>query len=82
MLVSSPVENQLAPVNLFSYISPLKSLNLDLIPRAKLGGHWGISSGCINLSYPIKLKLYGTSLCLVRNEQYSQKIVMELIWLY
>ena len=35
-----PLENQLSPVSLiFFYISPVNSLNLSLIPGAKLDGH-------------------------------------------
>ena len=33
----------------FSYISPLNSLNLVLIPGAKLDGHRGTWTGCIEL---------------------------------
>ena len=49
-MLSSPVENQLVPVNLFFlYISPLKSLNLALIPGAKLDAHRGTWTGCLNI---------------------------------
>ena len=55
-LLNSPVENQLAPVNLiFLYISPLKFLNLVLIPGAKLDGHRGTWTGYI---HDISLKTY------------------------
>ena len=32
----------------FFYISPLKSLNLVLIPGAKLDGYWGTCTGCMS----------------------------------
>ena len=41
------MENKLAPVNLiFIYVSPLKSLNLVLIPGAKLDGNRSTWTGC------------------------------------
>ena len=44
-----PEENQLAPVNLiFFYISSLKSLNLALIPGAKLDAYRCTWTGCSN----------------------------------
>ena len=43
------MENQLVSVNsFFIYISPLKTLNLILIPGAKLDGRGGTWAGCIN----------------------------------
>ena len=45
-MLSSPVGNEVAPANLIFYISFLKSLNLALIPCAKLDAHWGTWTGC------------------------------------
>ena len=42
------MENQLTTVNLIVFnISPLKSLNLYLIPSAKLSAHRGTWTGCV-----------------------------------
>ena len=49
-MLRSPGENQLTSVNLiFFNISTLKSLNLVLIPGAKLNGHQGTWAGCLKL---------------------------------
>ena len=46
-LLTSLVETRRTPINLvFFYISPLRSLNLVLIPDAKLDGHRGTWTGC------------------------------------
>ena len=44
------MENQLAPVSLFFYISPPNSLNLVLIPCAKFDSQHATWTGCIYLN--------------------------------
>ena len=60
IFLSSLISNPLDQVDFmfFFYISPLKSLNLVLIPGAKLDGHWGTWTGCIKDYYNLYLKHY------------------------
>ena len=55
VLLTSPVENQLALVIFFFfYISPLKSFNQVLIPGAKLDGHRGTWTGCLSARHAMQ----------------------------
>ena len=47
-ILSSQVENQLAPVTLIFLCFPLNSLDLVLILGAKWDGHWDTFTGCYN----------------------------------
>ena len=47
-LLGSAAENQQGSMNFFFYISPLKSLNLVLMPGAKLDGYRGTWAGCFS----------------------------------
>ena len=47
-LLGSAAENQQGSMNFFFDISPLKSLNLVLMPGAKLDGYWGTWGGCFS----------------------------------
>ena len=47
-LLGSAAENQQGSMNFFFDISPLKSLNLVLMPGAKLDGYRGTWAGCFS----------------------------------
>ena len=47
-LLGSAAENQQGSMNFFFDISPLKSLNLFLMPGAKLDGYRGTWAGCFS----------------------------------
>ena len=69
------MENQLAPLDFFFFycISPLKYLNLVLIPGAKLDGHRGTWTGCLILK-----KRY--NLCRIKLEPVRWTSLVMLSW--
>ena len=77
LLFSFPVENQLTLVNLiFFYVSPLKSLNLVLIPGADLDGHRGTWTGCSNSYFVRSMSLEGFGyiywiICVIRQAAFT-----------
>ena len=60
----------------FLHISPLKSLNLVLIPGVTLGGHWGTWTGCYRsnrLCFDQLLQIYKSYIQTLTTELYKVK---------
>ena len=85
-LLSSPVENQLSPVNLFFiyiYISSLQSFNLVLIPCVKFDGYRGTWTGYINIYETFiflpkqVIKFLGFD---INSQKWKQLLLIQKLW--